>query len=39
LAENRIETVGEPVLMRYNAPWTPGFMRRNEIAIEINEKN
>ena len=39
LAENRIETVGEPVLMRYNAPWTPGFMRRNEIAIEINEKS
>jgi len=39
LAENRIETVGEPVLMRYNAPWTPGFMRRNEIAVEINEKS
>jgi hypothetical protein len=30
-----IETVGEPFLMRYNSPWTPGFMRRNEIAIEI----
>jgi len=32
-----VETVGEPFLMRYNAPWTPGFMRRNEIAIEIVE--
>jgi len=26
----------EPVLMRYNSPFTPGFLRRNEIAIEIN---
>jgi hypothetical protein len=30
-----VEMVGEPFLMRYNAPYTPGFMRRNEIAIEI----
>lgn len=30
-----VETVGEPFLMRYNSPWTPGFMRRNEIGIEI----
>jgi len=30
-----VETVGTPFLMRYNAPYTPGFMRRNEIAIEI----
>jgi len=22
-------------LMRYNSPWTLGFMRRNEIGIEI----
>jgi hypothetical protein len=26
---------GQPVLMRYNAPWTPGFLRRNEVGIEI----
>lgn len=32
-----VETIGEPFLMRYNSPWTPGFMRRNEIAIEISE--
>jgi hypothetical protein len=30
-----VETVGESFLMRYNAPYTPGFMRRNEIAIEL----
>jgi hypothetical protein len=35
LGENGIVTVGDPFLMRYNAPWTPGFMRRNEIGIEI----
>jgi effector-binding domain-containing protein len=28
-------TMGEPFLMRYNSPWTPGFMRRNEVGIEI----
>ena len=37
LQRNGIETVGEPFLMRYNSPWTPGFMRRNEIGIEIVE--
>ena len=35
LRENGVETVGEPFLMRYNAPMTPGFMRRNEVGIEI----
>ena len=30
-------TVGEPFLMRYNSPWTPGFMRRNEVGIEISQ--
>ena len=34
LRRNGIEAVGEPFLMRYNSPWTPGFMRRNEIGIE-----
>lgn len=37
LQRNSVETVGEPFLMRYNSPWTPGFMRRNEIGIEIVE--
>ena len=35
LQGNGVETVGEPFLMRYNSPWTPGFMRRNELGIEI----
>jgi len=26
---------GPPFLMRYNPPWTPGFLRRNEVGIEI----
>jgi hypothetical protein len=30
-----IAPVGEPFLMRYNPPWTPGFMRRNEVGMEI----
>ena len=33
-AEN-LETLGEPVWARYNAPFTPWFMRRNEILIPI----
>jgi hypothetical protein len=30
-----IQTRGEPVLMRYNSPFTPGFLRRNEVGVEI----
>jgi hypothetical protein len=30
-----IETVGQPFLMRYDTPWMPGFLRRNEVAVEI----
>ena len=35
LASAGIATVGEPFLMRYNPPFTPGFLRRNEVAVEI----
>ena len=35
LATDRVTTTGNPVLARYNAPFTPWFMRRNEIQIEI----
>ena len=35
--ENRgISTIGEPILMQYNDPWTPPFYRRNEIAVQVN---
>jgi hypothetical protein len=35
LKTHKIQIKGEPVLMRYNSPFTPGFLRRNEVAIEI----
>ena len=35
LADNGIGTRGEVFLMRYNSPFAPGFMRRNEVGIEI----
>jgi len=30
-----INTVGQPFLMRYDSPFTPGFLRRNEVGVEI----
>ena len=30
-----LKAKGEPFLMRYNPPFTPGFLRRNELGIEI----
>jgi len=35
LEKEGIGTAGQPFLMRYDSPWTPGFLRRNEVAIEI----
>ena len=35
LQKHNIETQGESFLMRYNSPFAPGFIRRNEVAIEI----
>ncbi|MFD1645351.1 SOUL family heme-binding protein [Haloarchaeobius litoreus] len=35
LAEAGVEPTGEPYLLRYNDPWTPPFMRRNEVAVEV----
>jgi effector-binding domain-containing protein len=29
------EVIGQPVWARYNAPFTPWFMRRNEILIPV----
>ena len=37
LRNHHIPVKGEPVLMRYNSPFTPGFLRRNEIGVEITE--
>jgi SOUL heme-binding protein len=30
-----LATQGDPVLARYNAPFTPWFMRRNEIWLAL----
>ena len=35
MESENLEAVGEPVWARYNAPFTPWFMRRNEILIPI----
>ena len=35
LKKASVETAGSPFLMRYNPPWTPGFLRRNEVAVEV----
>lgn len=28
-------TIGEPMLARFNGPWTPWFMRRNEVWLRL----
>ena len=30
-----LKPAGEPIVAQYNPPWTPPFMRRNEIQIPI----
>jgi len=39
LKKYKIETKGFPFLMRYNSPFAPGFIRRNEVAVEVLYKN
>ena len=35
LRDEDIELNGAPFLMQYNPPYIPGFLRRNEIGIEV----
>ncbi|OPX74580.1 MAG: SOUL heme-binding protein [Methanoregulaceae archaeon PtaU1.Bin059] len=35
LEQEKITVIGSPFLMRYNSPWTPGFLRRNEVGVEV----
>jgi hypothetical protein len=35
LKEANYEMDGRPFLLRYNSPFTPGFMRHNEVAVRV----
>lgn len=35
LSRREIETRGDPTLLQYNDPWTPPFLRTNEVEIEV----
>ena len=35
LARAKIKTKGDVFTMLYNPPFTPSFLRRNEVAIEV----
>lgn len=37
LEREGVEPVGDPYLLRYDDPWTPPFMRRNEAAVAVAE--
>lgn len=38
VADNNLQVLGKPVWARYNPPFTPWFMRRNEILIQVNSE-
>jgi hypothetical protein len=35
IRENELKVVGDPIWARYNPPFTPWFLRRNEILIQV----
>ncbi len=35
LKKEKLQTIGEPEYAGYNAPWTPPWMTRNEVMIEV----
>ena len=35
LKEQGIQPLGDPTLNQYNPPWTPPFLRRNEIIVAV----
>ena len=37
LSESKIKTKGNVFTMLYNPPFIPGFLRRNEVAVEIEQ--
>lgn len=38
LKEAAFDVVGRPFLLRYNSPFTPGFLRHNEVAVRVTSK-
>ena len=36
LNRNKIDVVGDLQIARFDPPWKPGFMRHNEVIVEIN---
>jgi hypothetical protein len=37
IARHKLQVLGAPALARYNPPWTPWFMRRNEIMVAVQQ--
>ena len=37
LQEQGLKSIGEPVWARYNPPFMPWFLRRNEVLIAVQE--
>ena len=37
IAKHGLQATAPPALARYNPPWTPWFMRRNEVLIALRE--
>jgi len=35
LRDHKIEADGEPLFAFYDPPWTPSFLRRNEVMIRV----
>jgi len=35
VAKQGLRTIGEPIAAQYDAPWKPGFARRNEIMMVV----